>query len=92
MAHEPSLLILDDPFAGLDTIGCRFILNLIKRHRDAGGVAVIATAPHFAKVFADKAMTIVSGRMQAFGSPDQVFKVQQVGLTQAQLSSESAMG
>lgn len=92
MAHEPSLLILDDPFAGVDTIGCRFILNLIKRHRDAGGVAVIATAPHFAKDFADKAMTIASGRMQAFGSPDQVFKVQRVGLTQAQLSSENAMG
>jgi ABC-2 type transport system ATP-binding protein len=37
MVHGPELLVLDEPFAGLDPVAVRFLSNVITAHTRAGG-------------------------------------------------------
>ena len=37
MVHGPELLVLDEPFAGLDPVAVRFLSNVITAHARAGG-------------------------------------------------------
>lgn len=41
--HSPGLLLLDEPFNGLDEETARFIRDELARHASSGGAAVIAT-------------------------------------------------
>lgn len=41
--HEPKLVILDEPFIGLDPEGQRLVKNLIRKIVDDGGAALICT-------------------------------------------------
>ncbi len=43
VAHEPSLLILDEPFSGLDPVNARMIEQEIFRLRDAGTTIIFST-------------------------------------------------
>lgn len=62
--HDPVLLLLDEPFAGLDPEGRRLLDEFLQRHRDNGGVAIMTT--HDAtdvQRLQGKAATIASGRL-----------------------------
>src|SRR3954470_11742583 len=37
MVHQPALLVLDEPFAGLDPVAVRFLSDVITAHTRAGG-------------------------------------------------------
>jgi ABC-2 type transport system ATP-binding protein len=41
--HEPELLIVDEPFSGLDPVNTRIIKNLIYRMRDQGTAIIMST-------------------------------------------------
>jgi len=43
LVHSPRLLLLDEPFNGLDRRGSQLLQELLLRHRDAGGVVICAT-------------------------------------------------
>ena len=40
---RPSVLILDEPTAGLDQTGLRWLFTLVRSHADAGGTVLLAT-------------------------------------------------
>jgi ABC-2 type transport system ATP-binding protein len=41
--HEPELLIIDEPFSGLDPVNTRLIKNLLLRMRDQGTAIIMST-------------------------------------------------
>ena len=43
VAHDPSLIILDEPLSGLDPLGKRKIIRLIKGYRDEGRTILVSS-------------------------------------------------
>jgi heme ABC exporter ATP-binding subunit CcmA len=43
LLHDPSLLILDEPFTGLDAPGCRDLAERLREERDKGTAIILAT-------------------------------------------------
>ena len=68
-----SLLLLDEPFSGLDDAGRHSFLALLRERCEQGAAAVVATHAR-ARVsgFADQAMRLEEGVVVAQGAPDTV--------------------
>jgi ABC-2 type transport system ATP-binding protein len=57
MVHGPTLLVLDEPFAGLDPVATEFLTDVIREHVDAGGHLVFSS--HQLDLVQDLCETIV---------------------------------
>ena len=69
LVHEPRLIILDEPFTGLDAASARLVKNVL-RERVAGGCSVIMTT-HILEVaerMADRIGVMSAGRLVAEGT------------------------
>ena len=69
--HEPRLIILDEPFTGLDAASARLVKNVL-RERVADGCSVIMTT-HILEVaerMADRIGVMCGGRLAAEGTLD----------------------
>ena len=75
LAHGPSVLLLDEPTAGLDITSARTVRALVKQLRDEGGTIVYSTH-HLAEAqqVCDRIIIIHNGDIQADGSPDVLLK------------------
>jgi ABC-2 type transport system ATP-binding protein len=72
LVHEPELLVLDEPTAGIDPILRRTVWDEIHRLRD-GGVTVLATTQYVTEAEeCDEVALIAGGRVVAFGTPEQL--------------------
>ncbi len=67
--HEPEVLLLDEPFTGLDGVAARDLRTRIARHRD-GGNTIIAVSHDPAELWdvATRVVMLVAGRI-AFDEP-----------------------
>jgi ABC-2 type transport system ATP-binding protein len=43
VAHDPDIIILDEPLNGLDPLGKRKVIRLIKEYRDAGKTVIVSS-------------------------------------------------
>ncbi|MEJ2133288.1 MAG: ABC transporter ATP-binding protein, partial [Gammaproteobacteria bacterium] len=70
MIHDPDLLFMDEPTAGLDPASARLIKELIKGRRDAG-TTIFLTTHDMATVdeLCDRAAFIVDGEIRLIDSP-----------------------
>lgn len=61
--HDPDLLILDEPFSGLDLYHIRALENLIRHRSDTGKATIVCThiAPYAARL-CEEAMIMETGR------------------------------
>jgi ABC-2 type transport system ATP-binding protein len=68
-----TVLLVDEPFSGLDDAGREAFLGLLKERCDAGAAAVVATHAR-ARVghFADRALRLEDGTVVAQGKPSDV--------------------
>lgn len=75
VAGEPSVLLLDEPAAGLDDAGLRELELLMRRTRDAGGTVVLVehNVP-FVMSTADQVFAMELGKVIASGRPEEVSK------------------
>ncbi|WP_297535636.1 ABC transporter ATP-binding protein [Thermococcus sp.] len=74
--HEPKILVLDEPSAGLDVPSRRELWKLILGFRDEGKTVVMAT--HYmeeAERLADRVAIISDGRVVAVGSVEELKKL-----------------
>lgn len=73
LVHDPELLFLDEPTAGLDPVNARRIKELIQAQRLAGKTVFLTTHDMaVAESLCDRIAFIVDGRIQAIDSPRQL--------------------
>jgi ABC-2 type transport system ATP-binding protein len=72
LVHEPDLLILDEPTAGIDPILRRTVWDEIHRLRDRGVTSVVTTQYVTEAEECNEVALISGGRLIAFGPPDQL--------------------
>lgn len=86
IAMNPSVLILDEPTAGLDPKAHRDILTLIKSIHDKTGKTIIFVSHNMADIaeISDKVLVIDKGEIALQGTPKEVFsqydKLEKMGL------------
>lgn len=73
LVHEPEVLILDEPFSGLDPIAVEAVQGVLKDHA-AGGAPVLFSSHQLDIVerLCDDLVVIADGRVKASGSRDKL--------------------
>ncbi|MEV6711025.1 ATP-binding cassette domain-containing protein [Lentzea sp. NPDC051208] len=73
LVHEPAVLILDEPFSGLDPIAVETVLDVLRK-RAAAGVPVLFSSHQLAIVerLCDDVVIISKGRVVANGSREEL--------------------
>ncbi len=79
LAIEPSFILLDEPFAGVDPISILDIQKIIK-HLSSRGIGVLITDHNVRETLGicERAYILNQGAMIAFGTPAEVLENQQV--------------
>ena len=72
MVHEPDLLILDEPTAGIDPLLRRTVWDEIHRLRDQGVTALVTTQYLTEAEECDRVALMSEGRLVAYGTPDEL--------------------
>ena len=90
IAHRPSVVLLDEPTAGLD-VGTRTELHLLMQElRDAGASIILATHDMAeAEKMADRVSILLKGRIVATGTPRELTATGQ-GLTRVAVRTEQS--
>ncbi len=77
LAMEPSVLILDEPTAGLDPTGREEILSLTAKWRQGGRtIVMVSHSMDDVARYADRILVLNQGRLAMQGTPRQVFSRQ----------------
>jgi sodium transport system ATP-binding protein len=74
LIHDPPILILDEPTAGLDVLSGRSIINFIRRSRDENKTIILST--HYmteAEEMCDRIGLLSKGRLAAVGTTSELF-------------------
>jgi len=78
LIHDPAVLILDEPTAGLDVLASRFVAGVVREARDRGKAVLLST--HYmaeAELLCDRVGLLHQGRLLWEGSPDELKQQQQ---------------
>jgi ABC-2 type transport system ATP-binding protein len=73
LVHEPKLIVLDEPFTGLDAGSARSVKTVLREHVAAGRTVIMTT--HILEVaerMADRIGVIAGGRLIAQGTLDEL--------------------
>ena len=71
--HDPKLIIMDEPFVGLDPKASHILKGMMREVCDAGGAIFFSThVLEVAEKLCDKVAIIKDGRLAAFGDTDAV--------------------
>jgi ATP-binding cassette subfamily C exporter for protease/lipase len=71
---QPSLVVLDEPNSNLDTVGEAALASAIAQMKAQGTSVILVTHRSCALAQADKLLVLNDGRLQAFGSSQDVLK------------------
>ncbi|MBN1940576.1 MAG: ATP-binding cassette domain-containing protein [Candidatus Diapherotrites archaeon] len=70
---EPDLLILDEPFSGLDPLSIKFVINVIKHQNEQGKTIILSTHNlNIAEAVCDRMIVINKGRRVLYGHIDDI--------------------
>jgi ABC-2 type transport system ATP-binding protein len=73
LLHDPKLMILDEPFIGLDPKASRAVKDIMREKCDAGGAIFFSThVLEVAEKLCDKVAIIRQGKLVAHGGMDEV--------------------
>ncbi|RZN60644.1 MAG: ABC transporter ATP-binding protein [Thermoproteota archaeon] len=75
LLHEPRVLLLDEPFSGLDPQAGRILKELMRKHARDGRTVVFSThILEIAEAVAENIVIMSNGRVVGSGSPDELKK------------------
>jgi len=88
--HEPDLLILDEPFSGLDLYHIRALQNMIQKRRQQGRATILSThiAPYAAEL-CDEVLLIQQGQLHNLNEWQEADLMTRVGLIESFFFPES---
>lgn len=73
LIHEPKLILMDEPFVGLDPIASHQLKNVMREHCSHGGAIFFSThVLEVAEKLCDKVAIISGGKLAASGTMDEV--------------------
>lgn len=73
LIHEPELLIIDEPFSGLDPINTQMVKDLLREQRDKGVTILMSTHQmHQVEELCDRIVLIDHGRTVLYGGLDEI--------------------
>ncbi|MBQ9010592.1 MAG: energy-coupling factor transporter ATPase [Clostridia bacterium] len=91
LAMKPSVLVLDEPCAGLDPRGREEILNLIRQLHRESGVTIVMVSHSMDDVaqLAERVLVMHRGRLVMDGTPEEIFtrgaELREMGLDEPQV-------
>jgi lipopolysaccharide export system ATP-binding protein len=83
LVTNPSLILLDEPFSGVDPIAVEDLQREIRQLKDALGKAILITDHNVQRTLevCDRAIIINDGKVQAVGTPRELINNPQVRQT-----------
>ena len=73
LLHEPKLIIMDEPFVGLDPSAAHLLKTIMREHCDRGGAIFFSThVREVAEKLCDKVAIIKQGRLVTCGTMEEV--------------------
>ena len=74
LIHNPKLIVMDEPFVGLDPKASHLLKEMMREHCDAGGAIFFSThVLEVAEKLCDKVAIIKQGRLIKAGTMEEVF-------------------
>ncbi len=75
LVHEPELVIIDEPFSGLDPINTQMVKDLLREQRDKGVTILMSTHQmHQVEELCDRIVLIDHGKTVLYGHLDEIRK------------------
>ena len=73
LIHEPKLIIMDEPFVGLDPVASHKLKTIMREHCDKGGAIFFSThVLEVAEKLCDMVAIIKSGKLVVSGTMEEV--------------------
>ncbi len=73
LLHRPSLIIIDEPFSGLDPVNTRLVQDMLLRERDKGTTIVMSTHQMYqVEEMCDRLVLINQGDSVLYGAVDEI--------------------
>ncbi len=73
LIHEPELVIIDEPFGGLDPVNTQMVKDLLREQRDKGVTILMSTHQmHQVEELCDRIVLIDHGRTVLYGRLDEI--------------------
>jgi ABC-2 type transport system ATP-binding protein len=75
LLHKPELLIVDEPFSGLDPVNTQMVKDLLREQRDQGVTVVLCSHQmHLVEELCDRIVLIDHGKVLLYGELADVFR------------------
>jgi ABC-2 type transport system ATP-binding protein len=73
LLHEPELIVVDEPFAGLDPVNTRLVKDIMEEQRQAGRTIVMSTHQMYqVEALCNRIVLINQGRTVLYGEVEQI--------------------
>ncbi len=73
LLHDPAILVMDEPFSGLDPLNTVLIKELLRERRDRGGLVILSTHQMpMVEELCDRVAMIDHGRLVLYGDLEEI--------------------
>ncbi|NOX63302.1 MAG: ATP-binding cassette domain-containing protein [Chloroflexi bacterium] len=73
LAHDPDLIVVDEPFSGLDPVNTRLVKRIIEEQRQAGKTIIMSTHQmHQVEAMCNRIVLINHGRVVLYGDVEEI--------------------